>query len=648
LVGDYTHITAAAAFSEESFVSSRIFIVSLLSYLMASSALSLGMSASSYASKIGVMGAGSTGGGASCTDANGKPTTLYYCGAYQEPTATPPVIPAPLSIDGPSEKPADLDDLRNYILRIPYLTNRGILDVMQPSFTRKYFSTVAPPDLTAPIVARIKAEFQSATGINASHLTLYAVTDTQAHMDNYADPIQVTYLLPAYFALPTKEQRMVALFHENLWVLEPKADYPTIIGQELAFEAVMTEPNNTARLLDFVKKMEGDKGSTPGTMTLNLREDIESGALKGFIDSNGNFTNLQLFGKDTIDCINHVEAAAYDISSLKMCAATYLDYLDSLRRTYPKSNFLALVGDEAKKLFAEETSFQVNPSSYTPDLLYPSAAFFNLVSFANGDNDAAVKFQGAKYENWNAYKPGTTHLCWSLAEKDSNGGIVVQEGNLGPHLTTDLVVIHVDTSDNGAQIGPLSTTPTPFPSDPAGGARMAKFDDATEAFESFDDYSNFNIEDPDFKKGIPLTDIFGDHFLNCVVKQSHASDDPSERLKLLQQVCYPMLDAQFQVTLQVMASNSQVAQFLQSELTPSMDKRGFGIFEFNIQSCTNKPHHKTKCTTTQSTRIDDLVRNVSGGASPFDGMVLKLDESDGTLYSIDSTGSSLVIPLYRN
>jgi hypothetical protein len=627
-------------------VSSRIFIVSLFTAL----ALSLGMSSLSHADKIGVMGAGSTGGGASCTDANGKPTTLYYCGAYQEPTTTPSTLPAPLSIDGPSEQPADLDDLIKSFTDFPYhyLTSETAVKIenaMKPSFTRKYFSTIAPPDVTAPIVKRIKAEFQNATGIDASHLTLYAVTDTQAHMDNYPDPIQVTYLLPAYFALPTKEQRMVALFHENLWVLEPKADYPTIIGQELAFEAAMSQPNDPARLLDFVQKMEGTTVVSPAAMTLALREDIASGALQGFLNSNGDFSNLQLFDKDSINCINQL--SSYDTSSLKMCAATYLDYLDNLRRTYPKSNYLSLIGDEAKKLFAAETSVQADISSDSSDTTYPSAALFNLLAFANG-NKNALTFQGGRYGGMDPYAPGTIHLFWSLAEKDGNGETVVQAKALGPKMTTDLVMIHVDTSDNSAANGPLSTAAAPFPTDPAGGVRMAKFDDETRAFESFED-ENSNFELPTFEgtgAGITLGDIFGKDTLDCFVKQSQASDDPAVRLKLLQQVCYPMLQAQFQYSMQIFASESEVVQFLGNELKPDMDKRGFGIFQFSIQSCVNKPHHKAQCTTTQSTRIDDWVRAGKGDLSSF---VLRLDESRGSLYATGSDQQSvLYIPLYRN
>jgi hypothetical protein len=639
-------------------VSSRIFNVSSLSYLIASLALSLSMSAPSYAgyaSKIGVMGAGSTGGGAACSDANGQPTTLYYCGAYQEPSATPTALPSPLSIDGPSEKPADLDDLENYISGIPYLTDEtrfAITNAMQPSFTRKYFSTVAPPDLTAPIVARIKAEFQSATGIDPSHLTLYAVTDTNAHMDNYADPIQVTYLLPAYFSLPTKEQRMVALFHESLWVLEPKADYPMIVGQELAFEAAMTQPNDPARLLDFVKKMQGDNVSTPGSMTLALREDVQSGALQGFLNSNGDFSNFQLFGKDTIDCFNQIRTN--DVGSLKVCATTYLDYLDNLRRTYPKSNFLSLVGDEAKKLFADETSYQVQYLWPVMSTLYPSAALYNLVSFANGGRADLVKISALEPmlvddypRDWDAYEPGISHLFWSLAEKNSNGEAAVQEGNVGPNLTTDLVMIHVDTSDQSAKDGPLSnTTSIPFPTNPAGGVRIAQFDDATEAFFGLGP-SDADLESPSFERdGISLEDFFGKDTLACIVKQSKASEDPSERLKLLQQICYPLLQSQFQIPLQVFASKSQVVRFLQSELTPNMDKRGFGIFQFSIQTCVNKPFHKVQCTTTQSNRIDDWVRNVSSDLGSLD---LRLNKDTGSLYAMDvNHTSTLSIPLYKN
>jgi hypothetical protein len=586
-------------------------------------------------------GGSSGGGGAACVGPDGQLSTLYYCGAYQEPMPTTPVQPAPpLSIDGPSEQPADLAALEKYISDFPYLTQiqkAEITNAMYPSFTRKYFSTVVPPDLTAPIVDRIKAEFQRATGLDPSHLTLYAVTDTNAHMDNYSSPIQVTYLLPAYFALQTQEQRMVALFHENLWVLNPNADYSTIIGREMAFEAIMAQPNNTERLSDFVQRMEGDV-ITHGTMTLTLRQDIESGALAGFVNSNNEFSNLQLFGKDAISCLNS-SAAQSDENSLQICATSYEDYLDDLRRTYPKSNFLALMDDQAKHLFES-----INGNVWS-QYNFPSSALYNLISFANGDEGNRVSAQFFSISNnfpgeWNAYAAGLPHIFWSLADKDKNGIVSKFSQQTGPALTTDQVMIHVDTSAQGAVNGPLSTASTSFPSSAEGGTHLYTFDLQARTLGTMIEQIGGSIS---------LASLFGQNTLDCIVKESTASDDSAERLKLLQTNCFPLLKTQLQ-SLSDLYPQSQIIRFLSHELTPSMDARGFGIVELTLRSCT---FLGLGCSTTQTARIDDWVRNTKNDLKLQD-IYVSLDQTKGILFESDTSidnsnsnsGNVFSIPLY--
>src|ERR1017187_7472196 len=142
------------------------------------------------------------GGGAGCTNPDGSLNTLYYCGAYKEPSSgvitgpvTYPQPPPPSINDGPSQIPPELQALQDYISNFPYLslkTKTILLDAMKPSFIRRYFQTVMPPELTAPIVVRIKAEFQRATGLDINNLQLYGVTDVNASISNYRDKVPVT------------------------------------------------------------------------------------------------------------------------------------------------------------------------------------------------------------------------------------------------------------------------------------------------------------------------------------------------------------------------------------------------------------------------------------------------------------------------
>jgi len=343
-----------------------------------------------------------SGGGAGCVDANGKIKTLYYCGAYNGPAPLPVgPPPKPLSVDGPSETPKELPALVAFLSKVQYLskgTRNSLILAIQPSFKRKYFTVSAAPALTAPIVARIKEEFYRATGISPENLSLYAVTDTNAKISNFPDAAQITYLLPSFSALSTPEQRMVALFHESLWVWQPDSDYETIVGREMAFEALVQEPNNTARLFDFVRKMEGDKLST-GYVSLAVRADLESGALNGFAGKQGTFSSLSFLGANTAHCFNQAvrsSHAGYNIfdgktvgTSLKnltdQCLTAFENQLDALRRKYPKSVFLSIAGSDDAKQKLEEARLEVG-QDFSFDIGSIPASFNNYLCYIAGTN----------------------------------------------------------------------------------------------------------------------------------------------------------------------------------------------------------------------------------------------------------------------
>lgn len=311
------------------------------------------------------MGNEGSGGGAGCPQSDGSVITLLECGAYQEPQSQVPTPPSPpTAIDGPSETPDGLNDLVNYINAFPYLEAKDkqtLLGAIQPSFYRKYFSVDSAPDLTQPIVDRIKGEFQRATGLQPSQLILYGVTDTQAKLTNSDHQAQITYLLPAFRNLKTKEEKMTALVHENYWVLHPSATYLDVVTAEMAFEAAMQKPDDIARVIQYVKSVIGNTTS-PRIMQLVLKQDLASGALNGFANSQGQFTNMDLFGRDNIQCewnainLYRSESESHDEQTYfradpdfqqaeDICKTKLLDYRDALLRKYPQSAFLASMKD---------------------------------------------------------------------------------------------------------------------------------------------------------------------------------------------------------------------------------------------------------------------------------------------------------------
>ena len=270
-------------------------------------------------------------------------------------TLQPPLPPAPpLAIDAPSITPDGLTELIQYIQNYPHLAayqKKILIDAIQPSFYRKYFYVDQAPDLTNQITLRIKEQFQRATGLKPEQLILYGVTDTNAQLSHSDQKAQITYLLPAFRRLKTMEEKMTALIHENEWVLNPGATYLDVVTTEMAFEAALQKPNDTVRQIAFTKNFLSlnpghDVNSsqsfygiywtlyqtiTPQYMKLLLKRDLETGALKGFLNDQNQFTNIQLFGSENINC-----SSTYDI-----CKTQLLNYLDGLLRTYPQSLLLS-------------------------------------------------------------------------------------------------------------------------------------------------------------------------------------------------------------------------------------------------------------------------------------------------------------------
>ena len=416
-----------------------------------------------------VLGGTDSGGGAGCIGPDGKMATLYYCGAYlgTRPTQVVPP-PKPLSIDGPSQTPSEVKELLQYVSKQTYLspeTRETLIRAIQPSFKRKYFSTLSPPELTAPLVARIKEEFHRATGLDSQNLSLYAVTDTQAHVSNYDGKAQVTYLLPAFFALPTLEQKMVALFHESLWVFQPDADYSTIVAQEIAFEAVIARPGRPAREFDFLKKIQGEKVTT-GLVSLAIQSDLQTGALDGFVSKQGELSSLKLIGLSNIKCFNKTinmataKAKSDDTTvgpELKdlsdQCVTDYENYLDGLRRSFPRSIFLAVVGSSESKELLDRVRISTGSDIY-PNTILRSLNYFICYIAGRGDYER-ITTCGVEIDPTEA--KGTVNLLLALEKSQPNGWL----DRTLETIKESAVMIRLQSSAEGAKNGALTPVHAP-------------------------------------------------------------------------------------------------------------------------------------------------------------------------------------------
>lgn len=298
---------------------------------------------------------GSVGnGGAGCIATDGHVITFYDCGIYHAPTnGDIPPPDAALPIDAPSETPQGLTELTQFVQNMPYLekdSKNTILAAITPTIYRKYFSVV-PADLTQPVQTRILFQFKNVTGKDPSQLELFGVTDTRASLSYINRPGQITYLLPGFSKIATLHGKMAALFHEAWWVMHPDSNEEAAVAAEMSLQAVLDAPNDPSKLLNFVKLFEVNRyPGNPETYfsrnvsKLILRTDIESGALKGFVDSSNRITSWQLFGKDVIDCYNGIHSASDPYSADDECKLRYVAHLNALRTQYPRSLFLATIG----------------------------------------------------------------------------------------------------------------------------------------------------------------------------------------------------------------------------------------------------------------------------------------------------------------
>jgi hypothetical protein len=129
------------------------------------------------------------------------------------------------------------------------------------------------------------------TGVDATKLTLYALTDTST---------KTTFLLPEYFKLQSNDQ-MAILFHESYWLLHPNATYNQVVNAEMAFEAALTNPNNAARVFNFVQYV----GTDGEVFQAELKWDISTNALGTLLKTgaHGYFISIgDLYGVEFFAC----------------------------------------------------------------------------------------------------------------------------------------------------------------------------------------------------------------------------------------------------------------------------------------------------------------------------------------------------------
>ncbi len=182
-------------------------------------------------------GGGQDGNGGGGVIQDGQYMTFHSAGIYVDPVAKG------------LESSAALNQLVRHISSSQYLTisaRTRLLTVILPAQSRNYYD-VRSDKFSKTVKDRLAAEYEKATSAPSDKIVLYAVTDTNSRN---------TYLLPDFYRLSLTGQ-MAILFHEAMWLLNPRASYSDIIRAEVTFQAHLEQPTNFTNAQRFVRLVGG-------------------------------------------------------------------------------------------------------------------------------------------------------------------------------------------------------------------------------------------------------------------------------------------------------------------------------------------------------------------------------------------------------
>lgn len=239
----------------------------------------------------------------------------------------------------PSTSPADaldrlpeLRELLSWISSATHLTVQAkdrLLRHLIPGQRRTYIDA-APQGLSPQVEARILAQYARAANVPVRELRLFALTDTTQG---------TTYLLPSYRRLQTLPQKWAALIHEAFWMTKPNGNYEEAIRIEMAFERLITNPQNPAQPippntpLDPAVLIEIYKVFSESDIPdLAVRTDLATGALHGLLVDQTKISLETLFGPSAINCFR-TNLSGYGMSCIDHARLN----ISLLARQFPRS-----------------------------------------------------------------------------------------------------------------------------------------------------------------------------------------------------------------------------------------------------------------------------------------------------------------------
>jgi hypothetical protein len=265
-------------------------------------------------------------GGGAFVKKDGIWMSFYEAGLYVKPVAPGEQVGAP--------NLPEIQEVVQIIMGLDFISikkKQEIVASLMPQDggdirARRYF--IANPDLmTEENYKRIIEVYSKKTNLNPDQISLAAVTDI---------PNRTTYLLPGYFDPSVSHKaRLANIFHEAYWLMFPNATYNDVISAEMAFQAVLENPKDGAALYDFAIRVGVNNQEAA---RIRLAWEIQSGALKGFVDQNNQFKLIDLIGKEAAKCFK--DGSAYDRFDTTECHQYVMMNLTKLVNQYPKSTTL--------------------------------------------------------------------------------------------------------------------------------------------------------------------------------------------------------------------------------------------------------------------------------------------------------------------
>ena len=370
--------------------------------------LMLALSAAAFADSEG----GQDGNGGGGVIVGGRYMTFYSAGFYTEPKP----IAEEMKIPG-------LNKVLSFLQEFPHLTKASKAELMTalvPSSSRQYFK-VQKDKFTNTVRKRLLAEYARVTEQPVESLVIFAVTDSYS---------KTTYLLPEFYSLKEQDQEAI-LVHEAYWIVHPKSLYNTVIDAEKSFQAVLDEPEDSARVYDMVKHF----GTDSDVFSFVVRDDQRSGALDGLLqedpvpgivgapplrsecrgyeaDRAVPVINVKdLLGEDYLKCGGQLNG----------CSQYLIPQLYSLKQRFPKSLFIRFLFDKA------------SAGSFGGRFVYPSNSrneenmwlVFKVNVNMKNQNDMQARVYGVAFHDRLAVRCfGSEALPSNTDEYDGDAGIL--------------------------------------------------------------------------------------------------------------------------------------------------------------------------------------------------------------------------------